>query len=979
MINSKNNSSSEKKFLRVKKYFLQRLFFTFMLSLFSSLFIYSQEINNESYITTQKSPENFVLCESGRAAPILISANDYKGVIRAAKDLRSDIEKVTNTKPKLLVDTIPSSEEIIIIGTIGKSSTINKLINEGKLEPNDIKGKWEASIIQTVDNPLPNIKRALVIAGSDKRGTIFGIYDVSEKIGVSPWYWWADVPIKKNSCLFVMPGMYKIGPPAVKYRGIFLNDEAPALTGWAHEKFGGLNHNFYEKVFELILRLKGNYLWPAMWSNMFYVDDPLNPKLANEYGVVIGTSHHEPLMRAWKEWEKFGNGPWNYQKNDSVLREYWQKSIKRMNDYESIITLGMRGDGDEPMSENANISLLEKIVHDQRKIIAEVTKKDVTSLPQMWALYKEVQEYYDKGMRVPDDVTLLLCDDNWGNIRKLPDLNAKPRKGGYGIYYHFDYVGGPRNYKWLNTSQIERVWEQMHLAYEYGAKEVWIVNVGDLKPMEFPISFFLDYAWDPDKWKANDLPKYYELWAQQQFGTKYAKDIANIIAKYTKYNSRRKPELLSPDTYSLTNYNEAENVVSDYNKLAEQAQNIYNSISEEYKDAFYQFVLHPVTACANLNELYVAAGKNKLYAAQGRAAANDLAEKVKSLFKKDAEITNYYNNILAGGKWSHMMDQTHIGYTYWQQPDSNSMPEVEKIEIPPDASMGVAAQGSDKWFPNVNEISLLEFDKFNQQSYYIEIFNRGKNSFEYLIQLNEEWVKIDNLKGKIEKQKRVRISIDWEKAPSGKNKAELNIVGPNNSLAKVQILINNPLSPVKNDIEGFVENNKYVSINAEDFSRAVGSSDSKIQWKIIPNLGKTSSAATVFPVTSKSQKPGSESPHLEYEVYFVNNGKVEVQVYLSPTLNFHNTQGLRYAVSFDDENPQIINMHANDSQQVWESWVSNNINIKVSEHEIKKPGTHVLKLWMIDPGVVIQKIVINAGGVEPSYLGPPESFLNTNN
>src|SRR4030042_422944 len=374
------------------------------------------------------------------------------------------------------------------------------------------------------------------------------------------------------------------GEPAVKYRGIFIHDEAPALSGWVYENYGGFNHQFYTRVFELILRLKANFLWPAMWGRAFYDDDPLNPKLADEYGVVIGTSHHEPMMRAHDEWRRYGSGPWNYEANENKLKEFWREGIQRMGSYESIVTLALRGDGDEPMSEESNIALLERIVSDQRDILKETTGKNPEEIPQVWALYKEEQEYYDKGMRVPDDVTLLLCDDNWGNIRKLPPQNEKKRTGGYGIYYHFDYVGGPRNYKWLNTNTIPRIWEQMHLAYQYGADKIWIVNVGDIKPMEFPIEFFLDYARNPEAWNAENLDEYTVLWAKQYFGEEFEAEIAEILSKYTKYNSRRKPELLSPETYSLINYREAETVVREYNSLAYEAALIYHQIPEEFRD-----------------------------------------------------------------------------------------------------------------------------------------------------------------------------------------------------------------------------------------------------------------------------------------------------------------------------------------------------------------------------------------------------------
>ena len=941
-----------------------------------------------SNVCYEKGNDNFALSSSGNSAPLYASSQDYPGVIRVLKQLQTDIEKVTTASPRLTVvssgtNTIPNSKEIVLVGTIGKSPFIDKLIQDKKLDVQGVAGKWETFLIQVVKNPFPNVDRALIIAGSDKRGTIYGMYDLSEKIGVSPWYWWADVPVKKQSALFVLPGRYTRGEPKVKYRGIFINDEDPALTRLAREKFGGYNSKFYEHVFELILRLKGNYLWPAMWGNSFNTDDTLNPKLADEYGIVMGTSHHEPMMRAWKEWGEAGNGKgsWDYSKNADTLRRYWKQGIQRSEEYEEVVTLAMRGDGDEPMSEGANIDLLQNIVKDQRKILGEVTGKDVTTIPQVWALYKEVQEYYDKGMRVPDDVTILLCDDNWGNIRKLPKLTDPPRSGGYGIYYHYDFVGGPRNYKWLNTNQIERVWEQMHLAYEYGADRIWIVNVGDIKPMEFPISFFLDYAWNPEQLSAKDLPEYTRRWAEQQFGQTYSKEIAEILNAYTKFNSRRKPEMLSPVTYSLVNYREAEMVVAEYNDLVKKAQHIGNSLPAEYKDAFYQLVLHQPSVCANLNDLYVAVGKNYLYAKQGRAATNILAKKVRELFKEDSLITQYYNNVLAGGKWNHMMDQTHIGYTSWQSPAKNVMPEVKEINIPDKVEMGVAIEGSESYWPDEKSDAVLpEFDPYNKQNYYIEIFNRGNIPFDYSVQTSKPWMKIDYPNGKIENEKRLYVSVDWEKAPVGRNKIPITIKGNENSVT-VFAAVNNPSSPKPEDVKGFVESNSYVSIEAADYSKAV--STLSVDWVTIPNLGRTGSATTSIPVTAQTQTPAGESPRLEYRVYLFSSGEVRVKAYFSPTLNFHNSQGLRYAISFDDETPQIVNIHENEAALDWKypRWwnhaVSENVMIKISKHSIQKPGEHILKFWMVDPGVVLQKIVIETGEAKPSYLGPPESFQGT--
>ena len=474
-----------------------------------------QRVIKATATATSADSAGFVLSKGGHAATIVVSDSDWAGVRRAANDLQSDIRRVSGARPRL---TSQLAATAVIVGTLGKSPLIDRLVGDGTLDSAGLSGRWESYVRQVIERPLPNVERALVIAGSDKRGTIYGLYDLSREIGVSPWYWWADVPVRHAATLIVPSDRIVIGGPKVKYRGIFINDEAPAFSGWAHEKFGGINHQVYERVFELLLRLKGNYLWPAMWGSAFADDDSLSAKLADEYGIVMGTSHHEPMTRAQQEWRRYGKGPWNYEQNDSTLRAFWRAGIERMDSRENIVTIGMRGDGDLPMTDGSNIALLERIVADQRRIIADVTRKPASETPQLWALYKEVQDYYDKGMRVPDDVTLLFSDDNWGNIRRLPAPRERARPGGFGVYYHLDYVGGPRNYKWINTNPIARVWEQMNRAYRSGADRIWIVNVGDLKPMEFPIQFFLDFAWDPDAIPAERLPAYTSDWAGRQFG-----------------------------------------------------------------------------------------------------------------------------------------------------------------------------------------------------------------------------------------------------------------------------------------------------------------------------------------------------------------------------------------------------------------------------------------------------------------------------
>ena len=386
-----------------------------------------------------------------------------------------------------------------------------------------MEGAWERYLIQTVNHPFPGVDKALIVAGSDRRGASYGLFSLSEMAGVSPWYWWADVPIRKQQNVYVKPGQYTDGEPAVTYRGIFLNDEAPCLTGWVKQTYGTNygDHRFYTQVYELILRLKGNFLWPAMWSWAFYADDPENSKTADEMGIIIGTSHHEPMARNHQEWSRKRKeyGAWDYATNQKVIDQFFREGIERMQGTEDIVTIGMRGDGDAAMSENTNVKLLENVVKNQRKIIEEVTKRPAKETPQVWALYKEVLDYYDKGMRVPDDVIMLLCDDNWGNVCRLPNAKERKHPGGWGMYYHVDYVGAPRNSKWLNVTPIQNMWEQLQLTYDYGVEKLWILNVGDLKPMEYPITLFMDMAWNLDKVSSEGVTAHLKHWLERELGT----------------------------------------------------------------------------------------------------------------------------------------------------------------------------------------------------------------------------------------------------------------------------------------------------------------------------------------------------------------------------------------------------------------------------------------------------------------------------
>ena len=576
-------------------------------------------------------------------------------------------------------------------------------------------------------------------------------------------------------------------------------------------------------------------------------------------------------------------------------------------------------------------------------------------------------------MRVPDDVTLLWCDDNWGNVRRLPTPEERGRPGGAGVYYHLDYVGGPRSYKWINTVPIAKIWEQMHLAWRYGATRLWIVNVGDIKPLELPTQFFLDYAWDPARWPAERLGEYTRAWAEREFGPQHAAAIAEVVARYTKFNGRRKPEMLEPRTYSLVNYGEADTVVEEYRRLEKQAAQIHAGLPAPARDAFYQLVLYPVRASATLNDLYVTAGRNRLFAAQGRASTNEFAERVRELFRQDARLSREYNEALAGGKWKHMMDQTHIGYTFWNQPPRNAMPAVQEVLVTESAEMGVAVEGSEASWPGApGEPALPPLSVFDRQARTLEVFNRGRQAFAFAVEASAPWLRLDVAQGTVEREQRISVSARWDEVPIGATSASVTVRGAGGAAIRVQVPLLNPASPRPAALEGFVETDGYVSMEAEHFTRAVAPPGR--EWMRLPDHGRTSSAMTPWPVTPWPPTPAADAPRLEYGMYLFSEGEVSVDVYLSPTQKFQPGGGLRYGLSIDDEAPQWTSVHADESLAAWERSVADGVTHLSSRLGVARPGDHVLKFWAADPGLVLQKLVVNTGGVRPSYLGPPESF-----
>ena len=641
----------------------------------------------------QSASPGFEIISSEGVPTIVMDSSDEKGVARAINNFAADLKSVSGKTPE--VSTEMKGKKAVIIGTLG-SKHIKELVNKKKIDVSGLKGAIEKYLITFVDSPADGVDEAIVVVGSDRRGTMYGTYELSEQIGVSPWYWWADVPVEHLDALTLKKADYTNGEPAVRYRGLFLNDEAPCLTSWVENTFGTKygGRDFYEKVFELILRLRGNYLWPAMWGWAFYADDPANSDLADEMGIIIGTSHHEPMARNHQEWARKRKeyGVWDYARNQKVIDQFFREGVRRVADKEDIITIGMRGDGDAPMGgdegkdheyvsrDEENLKLLRKIIKNQRNIIKQETGKSPDKHPQLWALYKEVQKYYDMGLRVPDDVIVLLADDNWGNVRKLPNAEELKHPGGYGLYYHVDYVGAPRNSKWLNVTPIQGMWEQLSLAAEYGVDKLWVLNVGDLKPMEYPITLFLDMAWNPTKYNASNLKNHTKEFCAQQFGEDQAAEAARILNLYSKYNGRVTPEMLDRRTYNLES-GEWRDVRGDYLVLEAEALRQYAQLDPAYRDAYKQLILYPVQAMANLYDMYYSQAMNHHLYKMGNPECNAWADRVEKAFKHDKELGHDYNKVMAGGKWDGMMTQKHIGYRSWNDNfREDIMPAVYRID-----------------------------------------------------------------------------------------------------------------------------------------------------------------------------------------------------------------------------------------------------------------------------------------------------------
>ncbi|WP_207534594.1 glycosyl hydrolase 115 family protein [Desertivirga arenae] len=950
--------------------------------------------------TGKVSRSDFSLIGARNSASLYYDQQDHEVVKRITRLFAEDIRNVSGKLPTVSSAEIKLSENSVIIGTLGSNRLIDKWAREGKIQSSGLKGKWESYLIQLVQNPAPGVKRALVIAGSDRRGTAFGVFSISEAIGVSPWYWWADAPVVKRSEISLTIKTIVSHEPSVKYRGIYVNDEDWGLLRWAKRTYdvkqGNIGPKTYAKVFELLLRLKANYLCPAMHeASTAFNKIPENKLLADSFAIVMGSVHAEPLLfNNASEWDKKTMGEWDYLTNKEGINKVLKERVRNNGAYENVYTLALRGIHDKAMSVNSSIQdrvkVLSNALSDQRQILTDVIGKPANQIPQAFTPYKEVLDIYSNGLELPEDVTIVWPDDNYGYIKRLSNSAERKRSGRSGVYYHVSYLGKPHDYLWLSSTPPALMYEELRKAYDTSADRLWLLNVGDIKSCEFPFSLFMDMAYDISKFDYNMIAGYHATWLSKIFGEQYYKPLLDITKSYYHLAFSRKPEAMgwgyewntnkngrerTTDTdFSFANYQEAESRLKEYDRIGSAAEDLMNKLQDDQKASFYQLLYYPVKGAELMNKMHLNAQKNRWYARQQRSATNDLKSQVKVYYDSLQVITKGYNSLL-DGKWNHMMSMVQgVTASYFE------LPHLDSIKLEGSPQLNVFAEGEDVLKGKSSFHALPSFSTYNRHSSYVDIYNSGKGSLNWNIKISDSWIITSKSSGTTSTQERIAIAVDWNKIPCGEKVAGSITISAAGKEEQVLISVFNPVSPSLAETKGlFIEDNGYISINAAGFHRKVENND--IKMKVIPGLGYEGASVQLGDPVAAFQNPASSTvPCLEYDFYTFDAGSVDVYTYALPTFPLSTDRPLghetaagetRYGVCINDGAVSQPSTSAIEYSQVWSENVLRNAAIKKSVLHINKPGKHTLKILCGDPGLIISKIVLDFGGMKRSYLGPP--------
>lgn len=956
----------------------------------------------------EKSPKTkyaFTLASPRQTAAILYDASDAAVVKRAAELFAADVEAVTGRRPQVTSAT-GETGPAVIVGTVGGSALIRRLSEAGKIDTAPLEGAWERYLIQTVANPLPGIRKALVIAGSDRRGAAYGLFTLSELIGVSPWYWWADVPVKKHAALHVdAPPTYS-QTPSVRYRGIFLNDEDWGLTPWASQTFeperGNIGPRTYAKVCELLLRLKANYLAPAMHPvSTSFNQIPENKLVADTFAIVMGSTHCEPLLlNTASEWDTQTMGPWNYDKNKEGINRVLTQRVRENSPYENVYTLALRGLHDGAMSTtlpmHEKVRMLQQALLDQRQILAENIDRPVETVPQAFTPYKEVLEIYSNGLELPDDITIVWPDDNYGYMKRLSGVREQRRTGRSGVYYHVSYLGVPHSYLWFSTTPPSLMYEELRKAYDTTADRLWLVNCGDLKGSEMQVSLFLDMAWDIGRFTADNVVTYPARWLAGIFGEAYYDRLEAMTREHLRLAFPRKPEYmgwgyhwnrfdhnceqLTDTDFSFTNYDEAQRRLEAYRQLGARAEALLHEIGDEARPAFYQLVYYPLRGAELMNRMTLGGQRNRWYARQGRAATNAVRDEVQRCYDSLQVITRGYNSLL-GGKWNHMMSmrQNYDGVSAYF-----NLPHLATHDAAGAPRLALQVAGEDVTGARAFH-ALPAFDNYLRRTYPVEIYNRGGGTLAWTAHASEPWVVLSKSAGKTADEERITVGIDWEKAPSGNAVPAQIVFRAGEQSEKVLVSLFNPTAPSRAELRGiYVENNGCVSIPAAGCHRV--RENDRIKITVVEDLGIEGPALQLGDPTAPLQIFRSRDvPCAEYDFYAFDAGSVDVYTYVLPTFPLHADRDFRigentntdtkYSVQIDDGALATPSSSHVEYSQVWFESVLRNCAVNKSTLHIDKPGRHTLRIRVGDPGIVLQKIVLDFGGMKRSYLGPQSTLI----
>lgn len=935
-------------------------------------------------------------------ACVYYDAQDFEVVKTTAGLFANDVKEVSGQILGVATTKETPQKNCIIVGTLGHNEWIDQMIAKKKLDVEPLKNRWESYLVQLVRNPLPGVDKALVIVGSDRRGAAYGLLSVSRTIGVSPWYWWADAPIVKKDQLHLKVDKYISKEPTVKYRGIFINDEDWGLYRWSKRNFekevGNFGPRTYAKVCELLLRLQANYLCPAMHdASMAFHRIPENRVVADRFAIIMGSSHCEPLLfNTASEWKRDKMGEWDYINNKKGVDSVLNARVKECAPFENVYTLALRGLHDRAMNASNDMGdrkdMLQEALMAQRQMLIDAIGKPGEEIPQAFTPYKEVLDVYDEGLELPDDVTIIWPDDNYGYMKRLSSPKEQKRSGRSGVYYHSSYLGKPHDHLWMNTVSPTLMYEELRKAYDATADRIWLLNAGDIKSCEFAVDYFLTMAFDIDAFNFERAANYRTEWLCGMLGDQYRNEYQDVVNSFYKLAFARKPEFMgwgyqwttdkhgrerNTDTdFSLTNYREVDNRLNEYRRIGSIVEKILNNMSDEKQKAcFYQSLYYPVKGCELLNRMILDGQRNRWYSIQQRALTKELEKSAKACYDSLEIITNGYNSLL-GGKWNHVMTMKQgFAAAYFE------LPKLRDVELAPTASLGVMAEGEAVLKGLQSFHSLPCFNTYLRQSYYVDVFNKGATPLKWKAAVTNDWILVSKKSGETATEDRIEVSIDWAKVPAGERiLGTLDITSDRGEKESVYISVFNPTSPSLAEMDTlFVENNGYVSIDAASFHRKV--ENDAIKMIIIPNLGCENTAVQLGnPIAPAQRTAGRNTPRLEYDFYTFEQGSIDVYTYVLPTFPISKDRGYagheatnvetKYGVCIDEGPVMTPSTSSFEYAQIWYESVLKNCRINKTTLHIDKPGKHTVKIICGDAGTVLQKVVLDFGGMKRSYMGP---------